>query len=626
MSTVDTVLDTVDFDTMLPDLLRAAPQVRPVLDRYGLRGCGGEFGPMESLGFFARAHGVPEEQLLHEVRACLAEPEQDGQGDIAASDTVADTIYMPFFKGGIALVLTLGALWGAFLLVRIAFSGSFTAVGIHEVNAHGHAQIFGWVGLFVMGFAYQAFPRFKHTTLAHPHAALATLWLMLAGIVLRSGGQALLPYAPWTLSAGVAGSILEVIAIAAFIGIIWKTLRGSGKPFAFYDYYILSALVWFFVQAVYGTVYFTATALAPNRDALLGLVATWQAPLRDIQIHGFALLMILGVSQRLFHNFYGLTAPRCGVSMTALVLLNLAVIGESAGFVLMRRAGHAWTALWYGSVIVMAATVLVLVWGWHIYRPSHEGDRSLKFLRTAYAWLFLSLAMLVALPLYQFGLLRALAPESEAAQLGFSHAYYGAIRHAITVGFISLMIMGVAAKVVPTLKGVDVRGLNALWLPFILINLGCAMRVGFQTLTDFTEVAFPIAGVSGILEVSGLAVWGVHLWAIMNGRLHARAARPTVRRISLESGRPVTGSNVVAEVLRVYPGTLDVFLSHGFKPLANPILRRTMAATVSVEQAARILDVDLTRLVEDINRHVESQCAGRAGADPSPRPLRTTPV
>lgn len=602
MSTPEQVLDRLDEEAMLPDVLKAAPQVRPVLDRYGLRGCGGEFGPMETLGFFARAHGVPEEQLLREVRACLTTPELDEHEASTTSDAIADTIYMPFFKGGIALVLTLGALWGAFLLVRIAFSGSFTAVGIHEVNAHGHAQIFGWVGLFVMGFAYQAFPRFKHTTLAHPYAALTTLWLMLMGIVLRSSSQALLPYAPWTLSAGVAGSILEIIAIAAFIGIIWKTLRGSGKPFAFYDYYILSALVWFFVQAVYGTVYFTATALAPNRDALLSLVSTWQAPLRDIQIHGFALLMILGVSQRLFHNFYGLTAPRRGVSMTALVLLNLAVIGESAGFVLMRTSGHAWTALWYGSVIVMAATVLVLVWGWHIYRPTHEADRSLKFLRTAYAWLFLSLAMLVALPLYQFGLLRALAPDSEAAQLGFSHAYYGAIRHAITVGFISLMIVGVAAKVVPTLKGIDVRGLNALWLPFILINTGCAMRVGFQTLTDFTDIAFPITGVSGILEVSGLAVWGIHLWAVMNGRIQTATSPSETNRPSLQSGEPIVATSIVAEVLRVYPKTLDTFLEFGFAPLANPVLRRTMASTISVGGAARLLSVDAEAFLEALNK------------------------
>src|SRR4029079_4959826 len=98
----------------------------------------------------------------------------------------ADGIYRPFFLAGIAVVLTLGAVWGAYLLAQIALAGRFTAVGVHEVNAHGHAQIFGWVGLFVMGFAYQAFPRFKHTTLRHPGLAWVSFGLMLGGLVVRS--------------------------------------------------------------------------------------------------------------------------------------------------------------------------------------------------------------------------------------------------------------------------------------------------------------------------------------------------------------------------------------------------------------------------------------------------------
>ncbi|MCC6695047.1 MAG: DUF1858 domain-containing protein [Candidatus Hydrogenedentes bacterium] len=597
MDTAGKVLDSLSEETMLPDLLQAAPQVRPVLDRYGLRGCGGEHGPMESLAFFARAHGVPLQQLMGEIRANLEQGNQAEQTVQAETDPVADAIYQPFFKAGIAVALTLGAVWGAFLLIRIALSGSFTAVGIHEVNAHGHAQIFGWVGLFVMGFAYQAFPRFKHTSLAHPRVALTTLWLLLTGIVIRSTSQALLPYAPWTAGAGVAGSVLEIVAIGLFIGIIWKTLRSTGQPFAFYEYYILCALGWFFTQAVYETVYFAATAAAPDRDALLGLVSTWQAPLRDIQIHGFALLIILGVSLRMFHNLYGFTEPNRRTSIAALVLLNAAVIGESVGFVLMRTLGHAWTTLWYGSVIVLAATVAALVWGWHIYRPAPEPNRSLKYLRTAYGWLFLSLAMLVALPLYQFGLLRAFAPDSEAAQIGFSHAYYGAIRHAITVGFVSLMIVGVAARIVPTLKGIDSNGLNRLWLPFVLINTGCAMRVGFQTLTDFTNIAFPITGVSGILEVSGLTVWGIHLWGIMNGRIQEISPK----RATLGAGQPITAQSIVADVLRIYPETLETFLAFGFKPLANPVLRRTMAATVTVERAAGMHGADLALLLTALN-------------------------
>jgi len=101
----------------------------------------------------------------------------------------------------------------------------------------------------------------------------------------------------------------------------------------------------------------------------------------------------------------------------------------------------------------MAGSVTVLVLGWRLFSRPLESDRSLKFLRAAYVWLLVSLAMLVLLPAYQYGLLAWQAPESAAVQIGFSHAYYGAIRHAITVGFISLMIVGMAAKAAPTRRG-----------------------------------------------------------------------------------------------------------------------------------------------------------------------------
>jgi hypothetical protein len=441
-----------DEKVMIPELLRAAPQVRPVLDRYGLRGCGGPLGPAESLGFFASAHEVPLDRLLGEIRDALpatAEPAAP-----VSTIRLADTIYRPFFKAGIAVVLTLGAAWGAYLLVRIALAGKFTAAGLHEINAHGHAQLFGWVGLFVMGFAYQAFPRFKHAALAYPCLAFASLWLMLAGLVVRCLLEPLAAPFSWLATAAVAASALEVVAISVFVWVIVETWRGSGKPLAFYDLYIANALAWFFIQACYETVYLAATLSVTAPDQLVPLVATWQAPLRDIQIHGFALLMILGVSQRLFHHFYGLPAPSRRVSRLALAALNLAIPGEVAGLVLLRTAGHEWAILWYGSVLLLTAAVGLLLWDWRLFSAPKETDRSLKFLRAAYVWLLVSLGILVLLPAYQ-----------SAVGLKFSHAYYGATRHAITVGFISLMIVGVAAKVVPTLNGVDVRALSGLWLP-----------------------------------------------------------------------------------------------------------------------------------------------------------------
>src|SRR5262249_11016077 len=93
----------VDPQILIPDLLRSAPQARPVLDRYGLHGCGGLLGPHETLGYFAKAHDVPLPKLLTELETAIAD---DTQPTCAPIVSPADTIYRPFFKAGIAMVLT----------------------------------------------------------------------------------------------------------------------------------------------------------------------------------------------------------------------------------------------------------------------------------------------------------------------------------------------------------------------------------------------------------------------------------------------------------------------------------------------------------------------------------------
>jgi hypothetical protein len=277
----------------------------------------------------------------------------------------------------------------------------------------------------------------------------------------------------------------------------------------------------------------------------------------------------------------------------------------------MRVAGHAWAGVWYGSVLLLTATVGALLWNWRVFGRAADPDRSLKFLRAAYAWLLVSLGMLVLLPAHRL-LLPLLAPSAEAAALGFSHAYYGALRHAITVGFVSLMIVGVASRVVPTLNGVDVRRLTSLWGPFLLLNAGCALRVAAQTLTDFTPTAFPAAGLSGVLEVTALALWGAHLWSVMAGRMHYR--RPGTS--FFVPGRPVEAGHTVGDVLDRHPELLTTFVDLGFRPLANPLLRKTVARHVTVAQACRQLGREPGEVVAALNR----ACAG------GPPPLVSLPL
>src|SRR5262249_36874827 len=88
---------------------------------------------------------------------------------------------------------------------------------------------------------------------------------------------------------------------------------------------------------------------------------------------------------------------------------------------------------------------------------------------------------------------------------------------------------------------------------------------------------------------------------------HARpsyweAVRFRERAVALEPGAPVVPENLVSDVLAVYPELLPVFLAFGFRPLANPLLRKTLARQVTVKAACRLLDVDIEQLLRALNR------------------------
>lgn len=618
------IVPVIGPEMMLPDVLRRFPFLRDVFDRYGLRGCGGPDGPAESIGYFARAHGVDLDRFITELNQGIADPSSVAPVKAAPPnmlDQLADTIYRRFFKAGVVVVLTAGAAWGALLLLRIGMGRSFTAISIHDINAHGHAQIFGWVGLFVMGFAYQAFPRMKHTSLWRPDLANMSFYLMVFGVFARSLGE---PFyrLPMFRELAVAAGLAEIAAIGLFVAVLFKTFKLSGKPYERHDAYILAALTFFLVQAIYDLGLFYATTASTSRADLLKVIATYQAPLRDMQIHGFALLMILGVGIRMFPALYGFAAPGRKLVRNSLVVLVAAVVGEAVFFIVMRRTGnYSWAMPLYGSMILLAGASIALSLRWGLLARPTERERSTKFVRTAIAWLHTSMLMLVLAPVYMRVVLPSAASLSEsgreAATIGFSHAYYGAVRHAITVGFISLMILGMAGKVVPTLNGVDIRKLRPLWIPFVLVNVGCAMRVVFQIATDFGEWAYAPAGVSGLLELIGIAIWGLHLWRIMNGW---KPAEPAIH----ERPTRITADDKIGSVVEWFPQTLPLLVGKGFTPLANPVLRRTMAQAVSVRTAAAHHQLDLGELLSELNAAAFG--AGSPGASASDRREISLPV
>lgn len=424
---------------------------------------------------------------------------------VRSKPRLADVIYRPFFIAGIAITLTLGAVWGALLLWRIGFAGSFTSVGIHEVNAHGEAQLFGWVGLFIMGFAYQVFPRMWQTRLPAPRLAVVALILMLTGLTLRTVGMVLAD--AWSLAVPVSmiGGGLQISAVIIFLAQMFLALERRRARFEPYMGFLMLALAWFGVSSVFSVWHTWTTMTAQSREDLLFFVSTFQAALRDTQIHGVALMMILGVSLKMLPAMFGWPRIDNHRAMAALFVLAIAVAGETSFFVGFRwNESMPMAGMVYAMWVLLAAGVAAIVLPWQPWRPMPRTDRNSKFIRAAYIWLGVSLVMLLLLPLYQI-----------LSGLPFSHAYYGAVRHAITVGFISMMIMGMGGKIIPALNGLAFRSLPSLWGPFALVNIGCFLRVFLQPLTDASPRVFSVIGISGTLEVIGLAWWGISMLAIM---------------------------------------------------------------------------------------------------------------
>ncbi len=146
--------------------------------------------------------------------------------------------------------------------------------------------------------------------------------------------------------------------------------------------------------------------------------------------------------------------------------------------------------------------------------------------------------------------------------------------------------------------------------------------LGFHTLSGGPELPPPppaaifdrALALSGLLEVAGIAVWGTHLWRIMN-RGESSIGSHEIQGL-------ITADETVASVLERFPQTLPVLIEKGFTLLGNPLLRRTLARTISLRTAARMKELDPGSLVAALNR-ITAVHPGPRDSQSQPSPAET---
>jgi len=99
-------------------------------------------------------------------------------------------------------------------------------------QAHGHLQLFGWAGLFVLGVAFHFLPRLRGTPLVGARFVPWLLCALIVSLVLRAASQPLLAMYPayvWRVGL-VSSGLLEVAAVACILYMVILTAPRGPRP------------------------------------------------------------------------------------------------------------------------------------------------------------------------------------------------------------------------------------------------------------------------------------------------------------------------------------------------------------------------------------------------------------
>lgn len=418
---------------------------------------------------------------------------------------VVTEIYRPFFLAGILCVLTAGCTLGAIALLGVAFTRGYGLSGwTPYILAHANSQLYGWVGLFVIGFALQHHaPRQSRAALFY-RLAYVSLGLMVSGVVLRFVAEPLaLTHRPLAMGLGIVSGLLQAGAIFAFMANTSLTRFSNGQGLAWQSRFVFASLAWWTLAALAEPVFFWMSHTA-SAEENVRFVAQWFGPYREAQFLGFVPMMIFGVALDKMHAGFGAKPPLVWVGKAGFVLWNLGLVMHMVGWIVYFRSGFGASALYTAGGLVILVSGACLVTSTRMLERLTEPLAAQKFIRAAFGWLLVAALMLALEPLVV-----------SLAGLPFSHAYTGAVRHALTVGFISQMILGVGLVVVSRMNDLPYGQEPPLLLAFVLVNLGNALRVGLEAATVYTDRAFLPMGVTGMIELTGLALWAATLVPIM---------------------------------------------------------------------------------------------------------------
>ena len=593
-------------NTTVKDIVMHNPETKGVFSKYGLLECGGEYGPEEAIYFFARVHNVDPDSLIKELNDVI-------RGKVAAPEVSADdmesayeNIYEKFIKTAIVIALSTGCVYGAFILFYMGIQHSLYSVPKVLIETHGHTQIFGWAGLFIMGVSYFVLPRFYAVRIYSGKLANLSFYFMVAGIFLVFTYRTLLPLNNHFFFKALilSGCSLEILAVLMFLIVAVKTVLSAEKQeLETYETYLFSGYLWFLIVTVAhaGIVLYMINV----NETVFPHAAIY--PLRHIQVMGFITLVIFGVLSRTLPAFLGLKTPNAKMNLIIMFMLNASVLVRAVSQPLMTYYAdvnlpfyYVFNTLYFTSACVELLSILLFLYNLNILTKPEVDFSGMEIEKSYEKFVWAGILWLIVA---EIGMIIFAVQESFAG-VPVSHAIIGSYRHAVTVGFITMMIFGFASRIIPISQGVKLHSYSSLTISFILINTGSFLRVVFQPIAVHTGSvpSYLIMGISGLIESVAILLFGINIWrTLSDGKRQGAGEEDDHGNIA-----SVTASTNVHHLIKQHPPAMDILISKGFTQLKNPILRNTMTRAVNLGQATKMHNTDLDQLLKELNESLKS--------------------
>ena len=407
----------------------------------------------------------------------------------AATEIALQKLVTLYVVTGLLFMLLPGTFLGVWNLISISGRHSLNGLSQAWLQAHGHAQIFGWIGTFIIGIGYYSLSKMGRLMPFAVSRAWASWMLWTGGVTLRW----LANVSEWHWRALLpVSAALQLAAFLIFFVTVssHKPRSGSTARVAIETWMklVIAASIAFLLVLLVNqveTLVLAFTSAHPEiphwLDQRYLFLAAW----------GFPVLAVWGFNARWLPVFLGLREPSSRGLLAALAACACGIGAALLGQFLIATA------------LLLSASVCAIL-ALRVFQRSQKPAKTLGvsasfpyFVRGAYVWLLVASIL---------GVFAALADSYGGI--------WGASRHSLTVGFLATMVFAIGQRVLPAFCGMRLLySKNLMFASLAVLNIGCLLRVASEVpaYEGNLRIAWTILPVSAVTELAAVILFALNL-------------------------------------------------------------------------------------------------------------------